>query len=109
MIKDNYRDYAVEAFRFYAGIDGDEELCKSEAEMLDVRAVAECLDELDPTERGVLEFIYMQEPNNKMARNDISLRVQNASFKYNMSVSFVYRVLREARLSFAIKRGLRFD
>lgn len=133
MKKESIRDYAVEAFRFYAksALPPDREKIKSallksrkkgnlfsqspiiDAELLDLYAVCDTINELSKKENGkeillCLETVYFTSPDAEIHRGDIEKRVVYCSVNYHLATATVYRYLCTARRLFALKRGLRF-
>lgn len=124
MKKDNYRDYVVDAMRYYA-------MCKKPDEATlrrlrnvlppddtacyrDLEAVQHMLKRLESEEYGragvrCVEIVYFASPSRALSRNDITLRVCRAASELSICETNVYRALRRARTLVAIERGLRVD
>lgn len=116
MKKDNIRDYAAEAFRFYAlnRKYDDNVICDDPAALADLQAVDRVIDELRGEPDGnlaikCLELVYFAQPNRYAARGVITDRARYAAGQLGMSETGVYRVLRRLRVSLARQRGLRID
>ena len=124
MKKDNYRDYTVDALRYYSmcGKPDSSELRKMKdilppgrlAALLDLEAVEHMLHRLEGEEYGktgvlCVEMVYFASPTHAATRSQISERVKNAAQALCVGESSVYRALRRARVLFAIERGLRLD
>lgn len=125
MEKDNYRDYAVEAFRYYSQCGKPSRIAihhaipvdsrHNAAAVSDLEAVANTIDAIRRTEIDAsvwircLDIVYFTEPKRRPARNEISQRVAFACAELNVSESSVYRILKKARQIFAYERGLRTE
>ena len=116
MKKDNIRDYAAEAFRFYALSRkyDDPVICDDPAALADIEAVDRVIDELRDEPDGslalkCLELVYFAQPAKCAARGVITDRARYAAGQLGMSETGVYRVLRKLRVSLAKQRGLRID
>lgn len=111
MRKDNIRDYATAAFRYYALYKQGAVQCITKAERLDVLAVEHTMQSLDGEHaediKRAVECIYFDEPGKPLRKNDISMRVISLTHELNMSERQIYRLLTTARRSFAVARGLR--
>lgn len=124
MKKDNFRDYTVDALRYYSmcGKPNSAELRRMKdvlppgrlAALLDLEAVDHMLHRLEGEEYGItavhcVEMVYFVSPSRIASRSQISERVKNAAKALCVGESSVYRALRRARTLFAIERGLRLD
>lgn len=114
MKKDNVRDYATEAFRFYALVSSHKKEISTEAERNDYDAVSETLVALSEgvslsDAEGIVRHVYMTDPQHRIQRGQISARVVSATFKYGLQERAIYKILAKARMIFAVKRGLRID
>lgn len=124
MKKDNYRDYAAEAFRYYSlcGKPSLDALRRLRTAMpgscwggvSDLEAVCRLLRRLETEPdgdiiRSCLEHVYFAQPRTMPKRGAISERVRRASEELCVSESVIYRSLRRLRLMFALERGLRVD
>ena len=124
MKKDNYRDYVVEAMRYYAACDrpnADALIrlrrtlpAEGTACYRDLEAVEHMLRRLESEEYGrngvrCVEMVYFASPTNTPSRSDISRRVSLASSELCICESQVYKALRRARTLVALERGLRVD
>lgn len=122
MKTNNYRDYVVEAMRYYAycGAPGDADLRKLKDSLLksehssyyDLEAVHSAMKRLESEEYGSLavecvRMVYFVSPTKPPARNEISARVSSAAKALFIGESTVYRALRRARTLVALERGLR--
>lgn len=113
MKKDNIRDYATEAFRFYAS-NGKINIRNTKnhhnyktSEIADIKAVDKTLNEISDEDVEILNIVYFSNPNEKIKTNEIQNRVIEASRKLYCDERTVYRRLREIRYKFAVNRGLR--
>ena len=124
MKKDNYRDYVVEAMRYYAACDRpdagalkklrDALPSESTACCRDLEAVERMLYRLENEEYGrpgvrCVEIVYFTSPSKTLSRGEIAKRVCRASNELCMCESSVYKALRRARTLVALERGLRVD
>ena len=124
MKKDNYRDYVVEAMRYYAACDcPDEDALKKIRSVLppdgtacyrDLEAVQRMLYRLRNEEYGqpgvrCVEIVYLSSPSHTPSRGEVAKRVNIASSELSMCESSVYKALRRARTLVALERGLRVD
>lgn len=118
MKKDNIRDYAAEAFRFYAQYartdNVDEVICDDPAARADIEAVDRVIEGLNGQPGGdlalkCLELVYFTQPRKRAARGAISDRARYAARQLGMSESGVYRTLKKLRIQLATERGLRID
>lgn len=133
MKKDNIRDYAVDAFRYYASLGcpknkqaarfalqrnnlkrklSSAELRASEAELSDLYAVLDTVAAIAELENGadileVLQNVYFANPVHDVRRGEIESRVLFTTFKSNISSATAYRYLALCRRMFAMARGLR--
>lgn len=127
MKKEHYRDYATEAYRFYAQTGNSEKYIQSMvsdsmpvekaieihyAELADLKAVEKVFAMLDMSVNGkyirqAVEIVYMKDWNKPIAKRDISNRVRYAEIHIPASEPQIYRWLRWARKTFAEERGLR--
>ncbi len=133
MKKDNIRDYAVDAFRYYASLrcvptkeaarfalqrknltDGmkSADLRASEAELQDLYAVVDTINTIRAMENGTeilrtLENVYFTKPTEEIRRGEIENRVLYTTFKTHISTATAYRYLALCRRIFAEARGLR--
>jgi hypothetical protein len=108
--KDNIRDYATAAFRFYAA-NCKAPVFSSEAEREDYNAVAAVVQILtqhkEPHALDVVKAVYFAHPDKPLHCRDISDRVIKATFAYGICERKIYTLLAEARRLFARERGLR--
>lgn len=124
MKKDNYRDYAAEAYRYYAlcGKPDSDRLRKmrlnmnewQRAALGDLEAVYRVIQKLHTEPDGrmtmrCLELIYFQNPNSACGKGSITERVAHTASELCISESSIYRTLKRLRLYFALERGLRTD
>lgn len=124
MKKDNIRDYATEAFRYWASIgcpayedilsyQNAERPAFSDAEKEDIRACDACFRYFSESGHTVIcdavREVYMTKPNQDIGKNEISVRVTRFSMKTPASERQVYYWLHQARVLFAELRGLRLD
>nr|DAW23829.1 MAG TPA: hypothetical protein [Caudoviricetes sp.] len=113
MKKDHIRDYATEAFRFYASKKKEMSITGDLAADQDISAVIATMNELkreeDFTTFAVVEKVYFSDPDKKLKRGDISARVIKATMLGNISERQAYASLEKARKIFAKKRGLRME
>ena len=124
MKKDNFRDYTVDALRYYSmcGKPTSADLRRMKdvlppgkiAALLDLEAVDHMLHRLEGEEYGMtgvlcVEMVYFASPSRTASRSQITERVKNAAKALCVCESSVYRALRRARILFAIERGLRLD
>lgn len=133
MKKDNIRDYAVDAFRYYASLHcaptkeaarfalqrknltrgmKSADLRASEAALQDLYAVVDTIDAIRTLENGeeilhTLETVYFTNPNGEIRRGEIENRVLYSTFKTHISTATAYRHLALCRRMFAEARGLR--
>ena len=111
MKKDHIRDYATEAFRYYARNKGKVPDGASDAAAADVieveKVMCELQDRNEPYAADVLKAVYFLHPQYPLRRRDISMRVINAAFSFQTNERKVYYILAEARRLFAAFRGLR--
>ncbi len=133
MKKDNIRDYAVDAFRFYASLQckpdkaaarfalqrktlkrglKSADLRASEAALQDVYAVIDTIHMLNTLSNGkeilkTLETVYFSNPNADMRRGEIENRVMYVTLITHISSATAYRHLALCRRLFAEARGLR--
>lgn len=124
MKKDNYRDYAAEAYRYYAlcGRPDSDRLRKmrlnvsewQRAALGDLEAVYRVMEKLKTDPEGwitmrCLELIYFQQPKASYSKGAVSERVSLTAAELCISESSVYRIMKRLRLHFALERGLRTD
>lgn len=116
MKKDHIRDYATEAFRFYARMGCPtykeaEAATRSAAELYDIVAVGETLKRLECGDKTYIaravKVVYFVKPDKPLGSGDIEARVTRQSLLAPASERTVYRWLAEARRTFAEIRGLR--
>ena len=118
MKKAHIRDYAMEAFRYYAvvgGVSGARRRWGYRAEdhapeLADLEAVDRALAAMgrrDPSAAAAVRIVYMSFPSAPVGRNTISSRIMWAAQHIPASPRYVYRALAEAREMFARERGLR--
>jgi hypothetical protein len=114
MKKDNIRDYATEAFRFYAVVGIPAINYKGDrGELEDLRAVEKTLEEFEKdvfkrdTILPLIKEVYFTHADKEMKKGEIRNRVVNSCNNLNISESTAYRYLKKARISFAHNRGLR--
>lgn len=116
MKKDHIRDYATEAFRFYARMGCPtykqaEAMIKSSPELADVAAVIETLEQFERGEKTYIakavKAVYFVKPDKPLESGDIEARVIRHSLHAPAAESSVYRWLRLAREIFAENRSLR--
>lgn len=120
MKKSNIRDYAVEAFRYYARVEKNKDLkLPSDTRlasgcMLDIMAVEKTLRMLKNSREGnevirALKTVYFTMPERGFKRGEISGRVSLASNEINVAEPTIYRFLNKAITLFAQNRGLRIS
>lgn len=124
MKKDNYRDYVVEAMRYYAACEHPDAAslerlrkvlpAESTACFRDLEAVEHMLHRLKNEEYGItgvrcVEIVYFASPNHVPSRHEITDRVSAAAHELCICESTVYKALRRARTLVALERGLRVD
>lgn len=117
MKKNNIRDYATEAFRFYARRIkiqcADDMHSLSDNALKDIEAVQKVLDEFDthrePYAVDIIKSVYFVKAEYPLHRLDISNRVIQTAFVYKTNERKVYKILKEARERFAYHRGLRLE
>lgn len=133
MKKDNIRDYAVCAFRYYASLScpktkeaarfalqrqnltrglSSAELRASDAELLDLYAVLDTIAAISKMNNGddildTLKNVYFTNPETTVHRGEIENRVLFTSYKSHISSATAYRYLALCRRTFAQARGLR--
>lgn len=121
--KDNYRDYVVEAMRFYAlcGRPNETELRKIKAQLSDkdgryrdLQAVYNMLYRLGREEYGpdgvsCVEKVYFAHPERRILRNEITERITIVADELCIYESKVYNALRRARVLVAQELQLRTD
>ncbi len=133
MKKDNIRDYAVDAFRFYASLQCKPEkaaarfalqrktlkrglksadLRAAEAALQDVYAVIDTIHLLQSKQNGeeilaTLHDVYFWNPNGELRRGEIENRVLYSTIQTHISPARAYRHLALCRRLFAEARGLR--
>lgn len=127
--KDFIRDYATEAFRYYASIgktfeevkeeiyrkaieESKKEVIEKKGELEDLLAVEETIKQLVRERNGLeinkaIELVYFIAPEKELGRNEFSSRVLNAAQEIHCDERTVYRYLGKARNIFAENRGLR--
>lgn len=133
MIKETIRDYAVDAFRFFAGfkVSHDKDKIRAalhkrrmssgikypavvDAELLDLYAVSETIEAISKMRIGddilkCLRTVYFTNPDEDLKKGDIEKRVVYCSVQFHLATVTVYRYLSIARRTFAAARGLRTD
>jgi len=124
MKKDHYRDYAVDAYRYYAvcGQPDAAELrsarstlsWEQRSALSDLEAVCRVLDRLYTEPDGqryrrCLELVYFSQPHRALSRGVITERVSRAASELCIGQTTVYRMLHRLRLMLAIERGLRTE
>lgn len=124
MKKDIYRDYAADAYRYYAlcGKPDSDRLRKmrlgmnewQRAALGDLEAVYRVIQKLRTEPDGritmrCLELIYFQNPNSTCGKGAITERVAHTASELCISESSIYRMMKRLRLYFALERGLRTD
>ncbi len=121
MKKNNIRDYAVSAFRFYSlflkkekHIVLPQNNMLASGSILDIIAVKKTLDELNKTERGreiikAVKIVYFTMPERPIKRGEITDRVNKAATEIHTSQPTIYRFLNCAEVLFAKNRGLRIS
>lgn len=113
MKKDNIRDYAAEAFRFYAlSRSGEAGYNDDPAARADIEAVDRVIQTLKEEPDGelamrCLELVYFSQPRKLPGRGAIADRARYASVQLGLSEPVVYRKLRRLRKDLAVARGLR--
>mgnify|MGYP003308744583 CR=1 FL=1 len=133
MKKDNIRDYAVDAFQYFATLKcaptkeavrfvlqkrhleqcPNERDCRAlEAEMQDMFAVVDTIRILSAMENGneilqTLHNVYFANPGEKLKRGEVENRILYTTFKTHISTATAYRYLALCRRTFAEERGLR--
>jgi len=110
--KDNIRDYAAEAFRFYALSRSGEARSDDPAARADIEAVDRVIQTLRDEPDGdlairCLELVYFSQPRKLPGRGAISDRARYASVQLGLSEPVIYRKLRQLRRNLALERGLR--
>ncbi len=119
MKKSNVRNYVVSAFRYYSrmGEPSISEIAKlkhlTEAERLDLSAVAAMLDKLssqgDITTIAAVREVYFIDAHEKYKRDDISKKVIRYSLNNYISDRTVWNYLDKAQKIFINIRCLRFE
>ena len=121
MEKDNYRDYVVEAMRYYAicGCPSEDDLRKLKnvlpeegiASYYDLLAVQHMLYRLGREEYGprAVECVKRVYIKKTTSRQDISTRVSIAAMELSVCETWIYKALRRARILVALERGLRVN
>lgn len=120
MRKNNLRDYATAAFRFWGrcGSPSVDEIKSGKhewdkAERLDLMACAMTFTLLkkrgDELICDAVRDVYMTDPDNTPRRGDISAGVIRFSLKVYVSERQVYNWLRDANTVFGKYRNLRFE
>lgn len=124
MNRDNYRDYVVDAYRYYALCGRPDSIqlrqlrnvlpqnCRGG--LADLEAVQRVLQrlELEPDAelwKRCLDIVYFSNPRRSTTRGAMSDRVHFASMELCISESTVYRMMRRLRMLLAMERGLRID
>lgn len=142
MKKTYYRDYCLEAFRFYAQVGGTQayrqgtfvsagELAREHARLErsrrtdtdeQIRAVKAALKDLEAVERTLARLkrlpageeaqravaeVYMLRPGERLAKGELSARVQRLALDLPAGERSIYYWLEQARDIFARERGLR--
>ena len=133
MKKDNIRDYAVDAFRYFAALKcaptkeavrfalqkrhltqgGKPKDCRAlEAELQDMYAVVNTIKVIETLENSLevlqtLTNVYLSNPGELFKRGEIESRILYTTFKANISTATAYRYLALCRRIFAEERGLR--
>lgn len=114
MVKDYIKNYAVEAFRFYANFKRACPRKKIEnltpEERADVEAVDRTLSQLKilcPDAIKAVEIVYFTLPAYPIGHKEITDRVQYACNKIFYSERNIYYFLATTRNIFAQERGLR--
>ena len=111
MKKDHIRDYATEAFRYYARNKGKVPKGASDAAVADEIAVEKVINELqdrnEPYAVDIVKAVYFLNSQYPLRRRDISMRVINAAFSFQTNERKVYYILAEARRLFSAFRGMR--
>lgn len=122
MRKDNYHDYAAEAFRYYAlcGKPAPERLRRlrttapsgRRGALGDLEAVGRVVDRLENMPDGerelvCLDRIYFAHPRSTPGRGVMTERAQSTALELNISLANVYRTMHTLRHLFAVERGLR--
>ncbi|MFA7636473.1 MAG: hypothetical protein WCX81_01775 [Monoglobales bacterium] len=120
MKKSNIRDYAVEAFRYYARAEKNKDLKLPTDKrlasgcMLDIIAVEKTLRMLQGSREGnevikALRTVYFTMPERGFKKGEISGRVSLASNEISVAEPTIYRFLNKAITLFAQNRGLRIS
>ena len=113
MKKDNIRDYAAEAFRYYALCRASGAApCDDPGALADLAAVEKVVRGLGSDADGelarrCLELVYFAQPARIPGRGALTDRVRYAANVLHLSERGVYRVLRGLRAQLARERGLR--
>ena len=114
MVKDYIKNYAIEAFRFYANLKKSlpcrEIIDLTPEERADVEAVERTLSQLEivyPDAIKAVEIVYFTLPTHPIGHREITDRVQYACNKIFYSERNIYYFLAIARNIFAQERGLR--
>lgn len=131
--KDNIRDYAVEAFRYFSTLhcaptkeavrfalqkhylmQGGKNAARNlpEADLKDLYAVVDTIDAIRTLENGAeiletLQNVYLTNPSTNIKRGEIENRILYTTFKTHISTATAYRYLALCRRMFAEARGLR--
>lgn len=112
MKKDNIRDYATAAFRFYKQCRNDEtDRILSKSEVYDIEAVIRVLKILREENKidtlKAIDIVYFTDSSKPLRKGDISRRVVFAAHQLHINERKVYTLLSNARRMFANERGLR--
>ena len=149
MKKEVYRDYAAEAFRFYASVGGlnrytellmadvavpegdglksrvlkptkavlklrDKRLKAAASALADLKAVENVLAIFHERANGqemihAIQTVYMAQPDHYPGRGEIQDRVLRLAVSLPAAERTIYYWLQQARLTFAVERGLRCE
>ncbi len=135
MKKDNIRDYAVDAFRYFSTLrcaptkeavrfalqkqyltQGNKRAARflPKAELQDLYAVVDTIDAIRSLENGAeiletLSNVYFTNPSQNIKRGEVENRILYTTFKTNISTATAYRHLALCRRIFAEARGLRYS
>lgn len=107
MKKNNTRDYAVEAFRFYSKKVDKDTKQMNKAELDDIAAVEKTLSSMKEVEIQILKTVYFEKPNEPIKKNEISARISKACLQNFISEKSAYGILQKARKKFSVERVLR--
>lgn len=110
MQKEAYRDYATEAFRRAALMERKalpDQPGETSPEGRDLEAVTACFRSWEGSDTAkAVRAVYMVDADKPVRRGDIVARVRWFADEIHVDDSAVYRMLKEARREFAVRRGL---